>query len=50
MLSDKIRATRREIETEWTLAEMAEAHLALDLQEDLAVLVDRRLTPPDPKR
>jgi len=39
-----------EIETQWTIEDVRRAHLALDLAEDLAVLVERRLRPPDPRR
>lgn len=47
VLAEKIGASVREIE-DWSLADAAEAHLALDLAEDTAILVDRRLNPPRP--
>lgn len=48
VLSTRIGASLREVST-WTLAEMAECHLALDLAEDLDVLRDRRLAPKAPR-
>lgn len=39
----------REIAEDWTLADMEEAHLALDLAEDTSILVDRILAPPAPR-
>jgi hypothetical protein len=49
VLSPKIGASLHEIENDWTIDRMAEAHLALDLAEDLETLIERRLTP-DPAR
>lgn len=40
----------REIAEDWSLADMEEAHLALDLAEDTAILVDRLLAPPPSRR
>ncbi len=43
VLSERITDSRHTIETEWTISDVLEAHTALDLAEDLAILVDRRL-------
>ena len=40
VLSDKISASLAEIETEWTICDVLDAHEALDVVEDLAVLMD----------
>lgn len=43
VLSDKIKDSRIDIETKWTLSDVLEAHEWLDLAEDMAVIVERRL-------
>lgn len=48
--SEKITDSRLEIESEWTMLDVLEAHEALDVIEDLQVLADRRLRPPGPAR
>lgn len=45
VLSPQIGASLIEIETAWSIADVARAHLALDLAEDLQTLVDARLRP-----
>lgn len=49
-MSDRLGASLSEIETEWTVEDVRKAHLALDLAEDLAILVERRLRPETPGR
>lgn len=43
VLSDRISSGRHEIETQWSLMDMWEAHVGLDMIDDLTILVDRRL-------
>lgn len=48
-LSDRIRDDRATIERDWTMGDVLEAHLALDVAEDLAIVARRRLRPTDPR-
>lgn len=46
VLHPRQKATLAEIERDWSLDDMAAAHLALDLIEDAEILADLRLNPP----
>lgn len=44
MLSPRISASLIEIETEWTMADVAEAHEALDAAEDIEIAISEALS------
>jgi len=53
VMHPRYRATKHEIETSWSLEDVARAHLALDISEDMEVLRANRdfdLRPPGRSR
>ncbi len=50
LLSERLTVTRVELESQWSIEDAHDAHDALDLAEDMAILVDLRMNPDRPGR